>query len=225
VYVPDELRGSTRANVPTDKRRTVNLAFTYSRVINRRMQGLLAFEPSWQQGLLATPFHRVFVQNDSLPFIERLPGNRFKLPISARLNAFIGGSLVLRGQLRYYWDSFGIQAQTASLKVPVKLGNYVTIAPSYRWHRQSAARYFLPYGEHLSSSTFFTSDYDLSALSSQRLGIQASIRPLYGIGRFRFFSQKKHKLKSLDISYNRFWRSDGLIAYWIGLDLGFSFSQ
>jgi hypothetical protein len=225
VYVADEFRGTARASVPDDKRRSINLALAYSRVINRRMQGLISLEPSWQQGLLATPFHRVFVQNDPLAFVERLPANRWKLPLAARLNAFVGGSLVLRGSYRYYWDSFGIQAHTLSLKAPIKFGNFVSLAPGYRWHRQSAARYFLPKGQHLSSSPFFTSDFDLSAFTSHRLSGQLAIRPLYGVGRFKLFSKKKHSLDTISLSYHRFFRSDGLEAWWLGVDLGFVIYQ
>lgn len=222
VYVPDELRGTARANVPTDKRRSFNLSFAYIRVLNRRMQALFSFEPSYQSGLLATPFHRTFFENDPLAFVESLPGNRWKLPLSARAHVFVSPLLVLRGQYRYYWDSFGIQAHSISLKAPVKLGNYLSIAPAYRWHSQTAARYFRPFAKHVQGNPFFTSDYDLSAFSSHQISIHGTWNPLYSISKFKFLSKNYYHLESIDLSYNRFIRSDGLTSFWMGIDLGFS---
>ena len=61
------------------------------------------------------------------------------------------------------------------------------------WINQTASDYFAPYAQHLSSEEFYTSDYDLSALSSHKYGMGVKYFPFYGVARSRPFlsSQKK----------------------------------
>lgn len=222
VYYPDELRGGERAVVPTDKRRSYNLSLSYARTINRKSHFLVSLEPSIQTGLLATPFHRVYVKGDPLAFVEKLPTVRYKWPVSVRYHIFLNEKIVLRTSARGYGDSFGLWAYTTQVKLPLKLMYQLTLAPSYRWHQQSAARYFAPFGEHLPDAPFATSDFDLSALSSHLAALHLTWKPIKGIGAFRLFSPRKRYWESIDISVNRLWRSDGLRAQWVGFDLGFS---
>jgi len=42
--------------------------------------------------------------------------------------------------------------------------------PSFRWYEQSQADYFAPYGVHLSTERYYTSDYDLSGFTSKQIG-------------------------------------------------------
>ncbi|MEO0472311.1 MAG: DUF3570 domain-containing protein, partial [Bacteroidota bacterium] len=122
VIFPEELRAPGLASVPTDRRRSFNLAASWSRVINQRLQASLSGELIIQQGLLSTPFHRVYFQDESLR-IEKLPGWRVKTPLGLRLNYFATDLLVLRGYYRFYSDSFGLLAHTFSLETPIKPTN------------------------------------------------------------------------------------------------------
>jgi hypothetical protein len=120
-------------------------------------------------------------------------------------------------------DSFGIFAQTFSMEAPIKLGNFLSIYPLFRFHNQSAAKYFEPYKAHIQGQErYFTSDYDLSTFNSQTYGAGLSLEPIYGIGRFHT-NRGYGKFKSLDLRYAWYTRSDGLESWWIGMDLGFEF--
>jgi len=61
----------------------------------------------YQKGLLGTAYQRVyFGDNGNNAYSEKLPDNRFKLPIGLRANYFLGDKFILRGFYRYYTDSW-----------------------------------------------------------------------------------------------------------------------
>jgi len=222
VIFPEELRVPGLAEVPTDKRRSFNLSISWSQVINQRLQIALASDIVYQQGLLSTPFHRVYFRGVTLPRIESLPTRRLKVPLSIRANYFLSDFFVLRSYYRFYYDDFEIMAHTASMELPIKLGNTFTIYPHYRYHTQSAATWFAPFAEHFETETFYTSDYDLSAFNSHNYGIGLSFAPVYGISRFRVNSRGRLGFfKSVDLRYSQYQRSDGLSAFSLGLDFAF----
>ncbi|MEM6263290.1 MAG: DUF3570 domain-containing protein [Bacteroidota bacterium] len=221
VIFPEELRRNQMAQVPTDRRRTYSLELTYSRVINQRFQALVAAEMVYQNGLLSTPFHRVFFLDESLPRIERLPGERWKFPIALRLHYFAGNSVILRGSYRWYYDTFGLQAHSLRLETPIKITSFLSAYPFYRFHTQTQAHFFKPFGEHLPGATFYTSDFDLSGLNSHNFGVGIGYEPLYGIFRMRWGSgQRALVINRMNVRYIRYLRSDGLESHAIGADIG-----
>lgn len=222
LIFPIELRGSV--SLPTRSRRSYNGQINFSQVINKRLQMNLSGEFVYMQGLLSTPFHRVYFSDVANHDIERLPNTRLKLPIGVRLNYFPVDFMVVRGYYRYYWDDFGINAHTAELELPFKLSNAITVAPFFRYHVQTAADYFAPYQQHLSTEEFYTSDYDLSALNSQKFGLNFRYSPLYGLVRTKPFLPGKwvFMIKYLETRLGYYTRSTGLNAYFISLNLGFS---
>jgi len=219
LYFPDELRGFAAEYPGTDKRRSFNLSGVFTQVINQRLQLAIASDLIAQDGLLATPFHRVYLAPDTTVTFEVLPDFRFKHPTALRLNYFIGDWAISRFYARYYWDSFGIQAGTFNLDVPVKLGNSLVITPFYRFHIQTATRYFQPFNQHAANATYRTSDFDLSNFNSHKYGLAVRVNPLYGIGRFKI--RKLTMFKYIELRYANYQRSDGLDAFSVSLDLGF----
>lgn len=229
VYLPEELRAPGLAGVPTDKRRSFSLSATYRQVFNRRLHATLTGEVVVQQGLLSTPFHRVYFQQTALPNIEHLPGWRIKYPIGVRLNYYAADWLILRTYNRIYHDSFNILAYTLNLESPIKLGRFLSVYPFYRFHTQTAARFFKPYGQHEKTATHFTSDYDLSAFNSNKYGIGIHYSPVLGIGRMNLTPMKSGIapmsgmliFESIALRYGRYVRNDGLSSYVISGELGF----
>ena len=69
----------------------------------------------------------------------------------------------------YNW---GIKSHTLKFELPIKILNNFTLYPSYRFYHQSEADYFKPYDQHLSSSSYYTSDYDLSKFKSNQVGLE-----------------------------------------------------
>ena len=247
---PLELRerttGGGKNNYGTDTRQTYNFAATYSQVLTKRLQAAISTELVSQNGLLSTPFHRVYfrdnpVQN-TIPTlndnfiprfptaarIEALPRSRFKYPVSLRLNYYASDLVQVRGFYRFYNDNFGIRAHTFELELPVKVTPFFVAYPFYRYHTQTAARYFAPFAQHSVGDDFYTCDYDLSSFVAHKVGLGLRYSPVYGIGRFRVPGTTAQGLprvmrfKSLDLRYAHYQRSTDLAANIVSFDLGFA---
>ena len=220
LFFPSELRGEV--SLPQSDRQSYNLQMGFAQVINKRLQMHLSIDAIYMKGLLSTPFHRVYFADQLSPDIERLPDSRLKLPIGLRLNYFPFDNFVIRSYYRFYWDDFGIRAHTLSLETPIKLSNIFTISPFYRYNSQSAADYFAAFAVHNSTEEFYTSDFDLSELSSHKVGVGFKYAPLYGIGRAKVpFTKKLFMFKSAELRSALYRRDTGLDAFIISVGLSF----
>lgn len=224
LIYPTELRRQG-ALVPTDKRQSYNGSFTISHVLNKRMQASLQLEGIYMNGLLSTPFHRVFFQEQDAAKVEQLPGTRLKIPIGVRFNYHATDWLIAKLYYRYYWDDWGVTAHTASVELPVKINRFLSVYPFYRYHTQTAADYFQPYKQHALDEEFYTSDYDLSKLQSHTYGAGIRYSPVNGLARMKlpFKERPVMMVKSIDVKYSHYDRSTGLKADIISLGLSFSF--
>jgi hypothetical protein len=186
-------------------RNSFNASFGLSQVVNKRLQVMAIIEPSYQEGLLSTPFHRVYFTNGN-EALEKLPGTRFKLPIGLRLSYFMGDQTVIRAFYRAYVDDWGMTAHTANLEVPFKVTPFFSISPFYRFNAQTAVKYFKPYAEHVTSESFYTSDYDLSAFTSQFVGAGLRLATPGGILGIPNWN-------ALEIRYGYYSRSNGMVGH------------
>ena len=216
-FYPSELRGEVA--VPTNKRQSYNLSLGFQQVLNQKLQASIMLETTYMKGLLSTPFHRVFFQDTDRPDIERLPDQRWKIPIGTRLNYHLHEKIVFRSYYRFYYDSWGMSGHTASIELPIKINRFLAIYPHYRFHTQTAIQHFQPYQEHLSTSEFYTSDFDLSALNSQTYGIGLLYSPPNGIAKVNFplMENRALRLEAIDLKASIFSRSTGLSAFIISV--------
>ena len=221
VILPVELR-----NIETDfkykqgdnaPRNSYNLALGLSQVVNQRLQVSILTDIGYQTGLLGTAYQRVyFGDNGNNAYSEKLPDNRFKLPVGLRANYFLGDKFILRSFYRFYTDSWNLTAHTAELEIPYKITPFVSVAPFYRFYSQSGVDYFKPYKDHLLSdnSEFYTSDYDLSKFTSHLFGLNfrmVSANGLMGV----------KKLNVVELRYSYYNRSTDLTSHLITLALKF----
>ncbi|MFI5155330.1 MAG: DUF3570 domain-containing protein [Chitinophagales bacterium] len=188
-------------------RQSYNFNISLQQTVNKRM--VLAILPgiSYQHGLLSTPYHRVYFIDGS-ERVENLPPDRWKIPLGIQLNSFIGDRYIIRGYYRFYWDDFGIIANTISLDVGIRLLPQLTLTPSVRLYTQTAARYFRPYGKADSAQTYYTSDYDLSAFNAIELALEANLAAI---------DKSMHRIDFSNVSlrYSFYKRTDGLYAHMI----------
>ena len=222
-YLPSEFEETTR--LATTQRQSYNASVGFTRVLNKKMQLSVQLEGIYMQGLLSTPFHRVYFQEQDQAKVELLPDSRLKVPIGIRLNSYLSEHLIARLYYRYYWDNWGVQGHTASIELPIKINRFFSIAPFYRYHQQTAANYFKPFKEHSIQDAYYTSDYDLSAFSSHSYGVGLSFSPPNGIAKVKlpFKKRSTFTVKSIDLKYSHFNRDTGLKADIISLGLSFSF--
>lgn len=208
VY-PSELRYKEWYN--TYKRYTTTLSLGFNQLINKRLKIGLYVDGVWQDGLLATPFHRVYFANGSLG-VEQLPYNRYKLPMAIRANYFAKKRLLLRSYYRYYTDSWGINAHTVEIESAYKIKTFLSVMPFYRFYSQTGAFWFGEYETHLVGDVYFTSDFDLSAFTAHQFGVGINYKPVKGI-----FTPKsaKYGWQGLQLRFGTYRRSTGLNAYFL----------
>ncbi len=199
-----------------ENRNSYSVSINFSQILGKRLQGALFADVVSQNGLLSTPFQRVYFGDVEDFFIddfqladdvERLPNNRIKLPIGGRLNYFLNDFIVLRSYYRFYWDDWGIVSHTANIEAPIKLSDKFTIYPNYRYYTQTASDYFFP--KEVAQSTFdlYTSDFDLSDYDAHQYGFGIQYKDILGKARVFTFG-----LKTIDLRFNQYDRSNGLNA-------------
>lgn len=196
--------GHDRGNIDYSPRNSFNASLSFARVVNQRLQLMFLFDPTYQNGLLATKYQRVYF-NDGSERAETLPDKRLKIPLGVRANYFIGDNLILRSFYRYYQDDWGLKAHTMELETAIKLTPFFSISPFYRFYSQNAVDYFAPYAEHNAAENYFTSDYDLSKFTSGYFGAGVRLAPPKGVLGIQAW-------KSVEIRYGHYNRSNGLNA-------------
>lgn len=135
---------------------------------------------------------------------ENRPRQKDKVSVFAGLNRnFEGLHGALEGSYRYYRDSFGINSHTLSLLWVQKIGAHVTVQPSLRLYRQSAADFY-----------YFDAD---------AAGIVTSYEPLLGetgTGRAPFYSSD-HRLshmQTVDAGLKAVWQ----VKPWLAVDVAYN---
>ena len=212
-------------------RNSFSASFGFSQVLTKKLQFSIFFDVLQQQGLLSTPYHRIYFADKANFYIgqaqyisnyenannvgvykladdiERLPDSRFKLPIGARLNYYINERFIVRTYYRFYSDNWDIQSHTASIELPIKLFDKFTVFPMYRYYTQTASKYYAPYETHLSTETFYTSDADLAAFDANQYGFGINYTDIFTAAKVWKFG-----LKNIDFRFNHYQRSDNLNA-------------
>lgn len=222
LIYPIELREQGQL-LPRKDRQSFNLSLGLNQVLDKKTQVGIQVEAVQMNGLLSTPFHRVFFMEQMAAKVERLPDNRLKVPVGIRLNRYINEHLIARLYYRYYWDSWRMTAHTAGVELPVRLTRSLTFTPFYRYHQQTAVDYFKPYKEHSVQDQFYTSDHDLAALTSHSYGGGISYNPVAGIFKVKVpLRKEKHlKLNHVDLKFAHYDRSTGLQSNIISFGMGF----
>jgi len=247
VTILDQNGNATTAYLPSDfttwnstNRNSYAASFGFSQVTTKKMQFSLFFDILHQEGMLSTPYHRIYFADkanfyvgeaNDIPLyettqntgvyqladdIERLPNTRFKVPFGARLNYYLNERLTVRTYYRYYWDDWGISSNTASIELPFKLSDKFTFFPAYRYYTQQQSKYFAPFETHVSTDNYYTSDYDLSTFDAHQYG--------FGLNYTDIFTNMKiwkFGLKNIDFRYNHYNRNDGLNANIISFGIKF----
>ncbi len=220
VILPIELRSTDTGLAKTEPRNSYSASFSLSQVLGKRLQVSLMADVVYQEGLLSTPYQRVYFADTPLSKVEKLPGSRFKLPVGMRVNYFLSDFLVLRGYYRYYYDEWGLSAHTISLEPSYKINSFFSVYPFYRYYTQTAIDYFGAYQTHQSSQAFYTSDYDLSGLDSHFVGMGIRFGPPEGLFGYNLLGKKQYA-KMFELRYGHYSRSNGLVSNIISLQMKF----
>lgn len=225
-YLPSAFKPVTTVN-----RNSFSASVGLSQVLTKKLQVSFSFDVLQQQGLLSSPYHRIYFADKANFYIgqaqyinnyesssntgvykladdiERLPDSRFKIPVGARLNYYINERFIVRTYYRFYSDNWDVQSHTASIELPVKLTDKFTVFPTYRYYTQTASKYYAPYETHLSTEQFYTSDADLATFDAYQYGFGLNYTDIFTAGKIWKFG-----LKNIDFRFNHYKRSDNLTA-------------
>lgn len=213
--LPAELRpgGPDDKQAGSSSRNTFAGSFSYSQIINQRLQIAFLADVVQQQGLLSLPFYRVYF-NDGSVHQELLPDNRLKIPLGFRANYFLGDRFIVKTYYRYYTDSWGIRSHTMNIEVPVKFNAFLSVSPFYRYYTQTATDHFKGYGLHTSAEKYYTSNYDLSKFNSSFFGAGIRWAPPQGVFHMQHFNM-------IELRYGHYAKNINMQSDIISLNLRF----
>jgi hypothetical protein len=227
TIVGNQTYNTSFSNFETLNRNSYSLGFNVSQILSQRLQTVFLADVVYQEGLLSTPHQRIyfgdiedsFIENFQLANdVERLPDTRTKIAIGNRSSFYINENFIIRSYYRYYTDDWGINSHTAKLEVPIKIGTNFTFYPMYRFYTQTKADDFYLYNEALSTSEFYTSDYDLAAYDAHQYGL--GFKYYDPLGQFNL---SYLRLKSIDFEFNAYERTNLNFTANI-FSLGFNFT-
>lgn len=207
------------------QRNSYSFGVAASQILSKNLTASISLDVISQHGLLSTPFQRVYFKDKANSFIdnfqladdiERLPDSRLKYAAGSRLNYYINELFIMRSSYRFYSDDWGIRSHTAQIEIPIKISQNFTLYPSYRFYNQTSADYFAKKDHHLSTSPYYTSDYDLSKYDAHQFGFGVRYSDHFSEFRLGNFG-----LKSLGLKYINYRRSNGLTSNMVSLGANF----
>jgi hypothetical protein len=143
--------------------------------------------------------------------LEILPPSRVRQAFVGRIAQFLPWNGAAHAFYRFYVDDWGIRAHTLEFELYQRLSRISYLRASYRFHRQTAASFFVT--RAAPGFTTATSDSDLAALSAHAFGVKGVIEiPVR-------FARSLHA----DVAVERYFRTNDLrvSVYSCGLGLLF----
>jgi len=132
-------------------------------------------------GMLGSPYRAARVFGAAVP--ERLPRTRSSRALKVKSLSSIGERASLRGEYRYYWDTWGLNASTAELGGAWRFASGWLADAALRVHSQNSALFYSDNAPQ--ESTYITRNRQLSAFRSWGIGAKLSYDvkslPEYGL--------------------------------------------
>lgn len=185
---------------------TDNILLSVSQLLSPKTILTAAFTFQNAHGYLDDPYRGVLFAdypqgdpNNLNLFAENRPGHREGYIGYLSLTQFVTPAHAsIELAYRYYYDTFGINAQTLDLAWHQKIGSRVMLSPLFRYYRQTSAGFYAPQfaGDPTNPSDpapipqYYSADYRLSALETFTYGLSLTVRVLDWL--------------SLDVAYKRY---------------------
>lgn len=172
-----------------------NYQLGLSQVLTRNSLLGIDLEVVSDEGYLQNPYrqNRFLDSTDPKGYgyqAERYPETRTSSSVATRALYYLPYRASIRGEYRYFTDSWGIDAHTVELAYVHALDNRWTLEGSVRYYTQEAADFYSDLYEFENSQTHLARDKELSTLSGTTLGTGAVYEwkqtSLPGIKRLQF---------------------------------------
>jgi hypothetical protein len=167
-------RGDT-AFVQDVDRRSYRLGL--SQVLTRSMLLSLNYESNTEQGYLHSPYRsmRFNIPGNSYGYgPEVYPETRTGNAGAARLKYFLPWKAAVEGGYRFYSDTWGITAHTASIEYTQPMWGKWVFNGSYRFYTQTGADFYSDLFPNANYQNFMGRDKETSAFSDNSIGVGAS---------------------------------------------------
>jgi hypothetical protein len=177
-----------RAGDPTFRRSasTLSAQASFNQVFDPKSFGQLIYELSAQQGYLSSPYRYVRIAMDpgQVPstcvypvkscVLENNPGSRLRHAFALNGRRALSNRFSVGANYRFYLDDWHVTSHTIGIDGAWIPGEGWLLALGYRYYRQSAASHYQPFYLALPMPTQYTSDKELTALSSHRIEVELS---------------------------------------------------
>lgn len=175
------------------KRRNYQLGL--SQVITRNSLLGLDFEAITDEGFLENPYrqNRYLDPTDPTNYLyqpERYPETRTSIAVAARALYYLPYRASIRGEYRYFSDSWGIDAHTVELAYVHPLTPRWTLEGRVRYYTQGQADFYSDLFAYENSQNYLARDKELSSFSDVTFGTGATYEwrqpDIPGIDRLQF---------------------------------------
>jgi hypothetical protein len=164
----------------------LNVRAAFTQVIDPDMFAQLVYELGSQTGYLSSPYRYVRIASDagSLPstcvlpvsscMLEENPGARMRHAIALHARRALGDPFSVGLSYRFYLDDWAMTSHTISLDGAWTPAEHWLVGLAYRLYTQSSAEHYKPFYAPMPLPEHFTSDKELSALTSHKIELELS---------------------------------------------------
>ena len=156
---------------------SANLSLT--QLISPRWIGQFVYSMEYLDGFQSSPYRLVPIGakntvDAAFSVPETHPSLRFRNSFTGRLKESVSERWFLEQSLRFYFDTWGITAQTVLLQAYWQVSHPVTLRFRYRFHNQNRADFYRESYDSLQE--FLSRDRELGTLQTHLLGPQFQYR-------------------------------------------------
>lgn len=165
---------------------TISARLAFTQVIDRKTFAQLAYEPARQEGYLSSPYRYVRIAMDQgvvpstciypvrMCVLENNPGTRMRHALSIAVRRALSAPFSIGASYRFYIDDWSVLSNTAGVDAAWMPSERWLLALGYRFYHQSAASHYEPFYLATPMPAHFTSDKELTSLTSQRVELEVS---------------------------------------------------
>jgi len=174
----DEVRknGDNEFEESVDRR---NYRFSLQQILTPQLMTGLNYEVITDEGFLNNPYRSVRYLDDSsargFSFEpEVYPSTRTSNAIALNARYYLPYRAAIHGEYRFYTDTWGIDANTASIGYTHPWGKRWIFEAGYRWYDQSSADFYSDLFPRANAQNFLARDKELSTFTSQMFSLGAT---------------------------------------------------
>lgn len=174
-YAKDTVEQNEQPDFSEDVTRQ-NYRVGLSQILTKSLVFDLAYEAITDEGFLNNPYRSVRYADSSTPVgysfeAERYPNTRTSHAVSGAMMYYLPYRASIRGQYRFFTDSWGINSNTVELLYthPFKAG--WTLDLGYRYYDQTGADFYSDLFPRQNAQNFLARDKELSEFTDHTIGV------------------------------------------------------